>query len=330
MHAWLAAAVLVTGLVTTSDDVPLPGCTVTLTSASYSATTVANEKGTYAFRSVPPGAYEITFHPDGLRDERQRVTVREGEHVVPPQILALGSTQEIVMSCGWPCDPHSSPATRWDRPACAEYDLDTSLIDAMKGGDRSARELLLERYARTDTWFERHRLAGALLRRVSNDGAIWSELFGHAKNAVRFATSAVSTTPEFEQWCAKHRFPLENYWSMAYDAFIVAGEDSRAHPLLLEALRTDEFAVVYQAIYALGAQHDESSLPAIEEAIQRFPAGSSVLAQVLGNFQSERADAMAMKYLDENDREVYVCEASKRVDSSAPCPATSSSRDTPR
>lgn len=160
---------------------------------------------------------------------------------------------------------------------------------------------------RAETWSERHRLGGALLRRVPNDSAIWSELFEHAKNAVRFAGSVYEPTPEFAQWCAEHQLPVENYyWDMAFDSFTNAAEDPRARPLLLEALQTDESSLIFHAICALGQQHEESSLPAIEKTLQRVKDDVNMLASALSCFASEHADALAMKYLDEDQQSDYL------------------------
>ena len=291
MHLLLAAVAIVTGLVTVEDAV-LPGCTVAITSGSYSATTISGADGKYRFQSVPPGVYELTFRLAGLRDAGRRISVSDGENLVPSQSLELDAPQEITISCGRPCE-EERPATRWNLPTCADYELDLSLIEAMKTGDRSARDLLMKRYAHADTWYERHHLGGAVLNHVPNDRAIWSELSEYAALAVRFASSfGPELQPEFVQWCAEREVDPFNYLGMTFDAFTAVSTDPRARPLLLKALTTEESGLVYAAICALGTLRDESSLPIIEEELQKRPE----FADALQCFNSERADALAKKY----------------------------------
>jgi len=214
-------------------------------------------------------------------------------------------TVTISLDCGAPCT--DEPGTRWERPSCSDYDLDTSLIEAMKAGDRSARDLLLRRYAETETWFERHRLGGALLRRAPDDRAIWNELFEHASNAVRFATGdGTDPSPEFVQWCAERQLDPVDYQSMAYNAFFEAGRDPRARPLVLEALRSKDTSLVYGAIVALGEQRDLSSLASIDQVLRQRSDRAAMLAQALVAFESEQADAIAMKYLDWEESADYM------------------------
>ena len=68
MHAWFAAAILVSGLVT-ADHTPLPGCTVSLESRSYSAVKISGADGKYAFAGVPAGTYDLKFHLDIIQAE---------------------------------------------------------------------------------------------------------------------------------------------------------------------------------------------------------------------------------------------------------------------
>ena len=306
MHVLLAAIVLVTGLVTGHDGEALPGCTVTMTSASHSATTTTDAEGKYVFTGVPPGRYELTVRLETFGETRTQVSVSAGENVVPAQVIEFDESQAIVFTCGASCRDER-PATRWDLPTCTDYDLATSLIESMVHGDRSARDLLLQRYADAETWAERHRLGSSLLNRMPNDSAIWNELFEHATNAVRFAQDDRGEPPaEFTQWCAERQFDPNQYREMAYEAFTYAGGDPRGLPLLRKALGTDDMGLLFDAIRLLGEQHDESSLPAIEQMLERRKDDAYHFVPALTSFKTERADALAMKYLDEDERANYL------------------------
>jgi hypothetical protein len=302
MHALFAAAVLVSGLVT-ADYTPLPGCTVSLESRSYSAVKTSGADGKYAFAGVPAGTYDLKFHLDGLQDVTRLVTIGETDRVIAAEDLQLDVTESITLACGGPCND-SAPATRWDLPTCTDYELDTALIESLRNGDRSARDLLLQRYERADTWTEQHRVGGALLGRIPNDAAIWNELFEHATNAVRLShDETTDPSPELVRWCEERQFDVDNYMSMAIDAFEVASHDERARPLLRQALQANEQYLLFLAITGLGEQHDENALPAIEKTLERLPDEAPMLTLALAAFKSERADAIAKKYVGEDDQE---------------------------
>ncbi len=50
------------------------------------------------------------------------------------------------------------------------------------------------------------------------------------------------------------------------------------------------------AIDSLASQHDETSLDAIDAALQRFPDDAKSMASSLAIFQSEAANRIEMKY----------------------------------
>ena len=82
----------------TSDGKPLPGVTVTVASAALQGTrtAVTGEGGGYAFPSLPPGLYTVTFELEGM----QRVTKKEQLHVATPDRadadLKLASVAESI------------------------------------------------------------------------------------------------------------------------------------------------------------------------------------------------------------------------------------------
>jgi len=85
-----------------------------------------------------------------------------------------------------PCT-EEPPESAYDRPQCADYEMNTTLIASVEAGDASALALLEARHAITVSYEERHRIAAVLLHRVTDDSAIWKEIYDNAQLAVRFA-----------------------------------------------------------------------------------------------------------------------------------------------
>ncbi len=188
------------------------------------------------------------------------------------------------------------PESAYDSPLCADYELDTVLLEAAKAGDASAVALLEKRYPLTDTYREKHRLAAVLLRRASNDSAIWNEIFADAQLAVRFADVNGEPPPEFEAWCEEHDFYSVRHDYVLDDAFNIAATDPRSHALVVKALASEERNLVLMAVVGLIDQHDLDSLPAIDKALRDFPEEASYLADSIAQMGSEQARAVAAKY----------------------------------
>ncbi|HEV7920954.1 MAG TPA: hypothetical protein VGR02_09220 [Thermoanaerobaculia bacterium] len=220
----------------------------------------------------------------------------------PAQVTMI---DDIFPSCGPPCN-EEEPATQFDYASCADYHLNTSLIEAAEKRDRSAVELLQRRYAATLSWQERARMAAALLGRVANDGEIWKDQEPHAENFVRFSENDEETSAKLEAWCAEHGYEAEQYMNAAFHSFYALSSDRRSRPLLVRALASSNRELVVDAIYGFASQHDESALPLIDEALGRFDDASG-MAEMLSIYHSEAADQLASKYItDEDDRANYV------------------------
>lgn len=192
------------------------------------------------------------------------------------------------------------PETTWDPPLCSDEAFDSALLDNATHGDHSAVELLERRFETAFTIQERHSIARGLLKLVPDDRRYWNELAGHAENAVQ-------PKARIDAYCAEQHCDPDRYRPIATSALGVIGPDPRAHPLLLRALETDDVQLVYLAIDDLGVQHDEASLEAIDRTIARFPDDAwAALTSALVSFQSDTADAVAMKYLkDDESRKQY-------------------------
>lgn len=210
---------------------------------------------------------------------------------------AFGET--IVLGCSMPCSLDNEPKTAFENPSCTDYDLNGALIDALGRGDRSAVELLQRRHDTTFALNERLRIASALLRHVDDDRAYWNEISTPAEDAVRLIG-----TPELDAWCAERGLDRDEYLPYLYTALELAGRDPRGRELLLRALQSKDLYVVASAIISFGLNGENSALPAIETALQRFPAEER-LAFVLYAFHSEATDDLAKRYLPEETFEDY-------------------------
>jgi hypothetical protein len=287
-----------------SDGYGLPGCTIRLESSTLTRTAVSDAEGRYRFVGVAEGEYEIHFELDGVRPAQQSALVRGELVTIPLQELRPAVIETITISCGSVCGDNP-PADRFDRPLCSDYELHTALMESARQGDASSVALLRSRYATADTYSERHRLGGALLGR-GNDAEIWNELVSDAEIALRFPHVDGEPSPEFLQHCAERGVDPDGYWQMGEDALEVAGKDPRSLALLRRALAADDDNLVYAGLLGLAAQHDVESLPLIESAIRRFSDYTVLFVDQLALFESERADAVAMKFLeDDADRERY-------------------------
>jgi hypothetical protein len=292
MNLLLAALVTVASLVVDSTGAPLPGVTVTLSNGTLTRTTVTDEHGRYEFDGVREGTYDFRYEIDGLEPGEQRTHTDD----VRPHTLEFVVAEPITNSCGYsPCSP-DPPATSYDRPLCADYDLNESLLEAAAKGDRSARELLRTRYARALSFSERHHIAPALL----DDSAIWSDVFPRAEVFLRFPRVEDALSPQYVQWCDARNLPPDEYWLASYDALLAIHKDPRARPLLRKALQSEEVMVAWIGVLGLSEQREASALRAIDETLRRFPTDAASMAMCLVSFASPAADEVAMKYLHDD------------------------------
>lgn len=277
----LAATVQGTTLI---DDQRLPGCTATLVAEGLEITAVSDGEGVYRMTDVPPGDYTLTLSLGGLQSIERQVSIGDGANTLPDERLQF---EEITLSCTMVSSPCSDFAeTIWDRPSCADYELDTALIDALARGDGSAADALRRRFESAFTHEQRHRIAAALLRRVADDSRYWKELFTWASDALK---------PASEE---------DEHHHAAAKALALIASDARSRALLHRALDSEDAYIVYLAITGLADQQQHGALPAIERALTRLDDRTIVPA--LARFRTAAADAIAWKWLDpEDDRELY-------------------------
>lgn len=279
----------------TFEGYPLPGVTVKVMSGSFFASRIANATGSYAFDEVPPGSYDLTFELTGFATEKRIASVDAGNSAQTDVDMKAVRSVTITIACGPRCV--DVPKSAWDSPACKDFELDDALIVNAQHGDRSAIDLLVRRYADELTYWERYRIAGALLGRVADDRAIWNELITHAENEVEFT----GHPDKLDAYCASQAYDTEAYDAAAWQALFAVSGDRRSRPLLLRALASDRSELIDIATLGFAIQHDETALPQIDEALQRSSGSASLLAF----FHTDAADRVAMKYLNENDRDDY-------------------------
>jgi hypothetical protein len=295
-------AARVEGLVTLGG--PLGSCTVTLTSRGLETrtwTAVTDEDGRYHFDYVEEGDYTIAFEQDGIETADRKLPV-DGDLVEVPDQDMHFMNEDTLLQPGADCTD-ARPVNRYDVPLCSDYELHTSLIESFGRGDGSAEGLLRSRYETADTDAERHRIAGALLRKVADDRDIWREVARESEIAVRFPRDGEDLTVAFARWCAARNLDPQHYWWTGIEALQVASDDPRSHALLLRALATEDDLLVDTAIRGLAAQHDLASLPLIEKAIGRFDHNETLVLGLAG-FLDARADALAIRLLGGDEGEI--------------------------
>jgi hypothetical protein len=282
-----------------ANDQPMPGVAV-----SIGAKTVFTDRdGLFVLSDLPSGSQEIEYKLDGVFTERRSINVHAGENALPDQAIRF-VTEGIELTCAMPCTNYD-PATKWERPSCRDYYLDDSLQASLKSGDRSALALLESRYETTFTLSERHRIGGMLLKQVSDDSKVWDELIRLAEDAVQFGPSDDETQTKFDAYCKEHNLVADDYSSVIFGALWIASVDPRSRPLLLRALKSKDQGLVFVAIDGFATQHDEGSLAAIAESLERLGEDAHYVVTALADFKSDAADGVAMKYLWDSDKDEY-------------------------
>ena len=90
------------GTVTSADRLSLPGATVTVTSPALQGerTAVTQSDGSYLFRGLPPGVYNVTIAMSGMTSSEQIATVALGGVTEVNIVMQLAAVQETVTVTG--------------------------------------------------------------------------------------------------------------------------------------------------------------------------------------------------------------------------------------
>jgi hypothetical protein len=101
----------VRGSVVDQQNLPLPGVTVTITSPALQGqrTAITGTDGSYAFRALPAGDYEINFEISSFAPLKRAVTVPLGGSIVENATLSAGNVSEVVNVVGAVPAPLSTP-----------------------------------------------------------------------------------------------------------------------------------------------------------------------------------------------------------------------------
>jgi hypothetical protein len=87
-----------TGTISSSDGLVLPGVTITVKSPALQGlrTVVSDENGSYVIRALPPGTYEVTFELSGMGTKTQQTVIELGRQTVANVSLSVDGVQETV------------------------------------------------------------------------------------------------------------------------------------------------------------------------------------------------------------------------------------------
>ncbi len=88
----------ISGTVTTSDGLSLPGATVTVTSPALQGprTTITDVNGNYVLRGLPPGDYTVVIELSGMTTRTERTIVALGRTTTVDAVMAIAGVAESV------------------------------------------------------------------------------------------------------------------------------------------------------------------------------------------------------------------------------------------
>lgn len=219
-------------------------------------------------------------------------------------LLALATSPDEPEGTGRVLPPvctDERPATRFDPPACDDLAAGRRLEQALEGGDLSLLGEVRRRYEHALTYRERHHLGRLLLDHLEDDTTIWNDLSAEAVLCLRYARDSEKLQPLARRQNAE---PSRVWWASS-DALAAIAHDPRARHLLHRALASDDGALRRIAVAGFALQKDFAALPAIAAALERHGSNAGEAALGLAHYGSEEADALAMKFMSEAQRERY-------------------------
>lgn len=89
----------ITGSVIDKDGAEIPNASVALKIGTFSTQSVSGGDGTFIFKDVPAGSFEMTVSATGFANQAQTGTLQPGEtHAIPPVQLVVATTVEVNVS----------------------------------------------------------------------------------------------------------------------------------------------------------------------------------------------------------------------------------------
>lgn len=161
----------------------------------------------------------------------------------------------------------------------------------------------------------RQRLALALLVAGQKDDTYFDELAKYAQAAIAstapnpFEQSADGSdikgklNPAFIRWCEANHAQLPDCGKMVAEyapdvLMLTYAKDSRAIPLLRQALTTDNVGIVKTAVHGLAWLKNTDSIPLIAQQLRRFPSTlSALIASALADFDDPRVGPLLDRFV---------------------------------
>lgn len=186
--------------------------------------------------------------------------------------------------------------------------------EIVRRGDVQAVPILEDKFARSRDLLTKEHVASALVMLGDTKDIYWEFLVQEAKVAIESGipdfmghdsqgNSIPGPSPEFTAWAQAHNLSVSAAEQQVLSYFgavlmLATTRDSRAVPLLRQALSAPNVFIQKAAADGLAAIQDKGSIPLIIEACKRAPAESgAAIARSLVYFDDPEAQAAVDKYL---------------------------------
>jgi hypothetical protein len=186
--------------------------------------------------------------------------------------------------------------------------------EIVRRGEVQAIPTLEEKFARTKDLLTKEHVASALVRLGDTKDVYWDFLVKQATVAIESGIpdfmghdsqgkSVPGPSPEFSAWAQSHNLSASAAEQQVLSYFgavlmLATTRDSRAVPLLRQALSAPNVMIQTAAAQGLAAVQDKGSIPLIIDACKRAPAESgAAIARSLVYFDDPEAQAAVDKYV---------------------------------
>ena len=179
--------------------------------------------------------------------------------------------------------------------------------------------MLEEKFVRTQDALDKAHIASVLVRLGDKGDVYWGFLVKQATQAVESdapdfmnfdpqAKTGAGPSPEFIAWAKAHKVPPNGpegtaaedamYWLPAKVMLLGITGDTRAIPLLRQALLSPNHMIEIAAAKSLAEIQDKDSIPLIIEACKKAPAAAAALiAEPLIYFDDAQAKSAVDRYM---------------------------------